>query len=131
MMLKKVYLKEIKTWIILLRAKIICWNFIFKDYEYYGVKWRRNSGIFLTTSILPFPFWVPLSNIIPKSLSTLQFLKFLIVQIKACIQAFQMRYQSFFGHWYPNSYSWFSDSIDVPFVLISTVGHGKLNIDGA
>ena len=62
-----------------------------------------------------------LFNIIPKSLVTLQFLKFLIVQIKAYIQGFQMRYQSFLGHWYPNSYSWFSDSIDIPFVLITTV----------
>ena len=62
-----------------------------------------------------------LFNIIPKSLVTLQFLKFLIVQIKAYIQGFQIRYQSFLGHWYPNSYSWFSDSIDIPFVLISTV----------
>ena len=62
-----------------------------------------------------------LFNIIPKSLVTLQFLKFLIFQIKAYIQGFQMRYQSFLGHWYPNSYSWFSDSMDIPFVLISTV----------
>ena len=62
-----------------------------------------------------------LLNIIPKSLVTLQFLKFLIFQIKAYIQGFQMRYQSFLGHWYPNSYSWFSDSIDIPFVLITTV----------
>ena len=46
-----------------------------------------------------------LFNIIPKSLVTLQFLKFLIFQIKAYIQGFQMRYQSFLGHWYPNSYS--------------------------
>ena len=59
-----------------------------------------------------------LFNIIPKSLVTLQFL---IFQIKAYIQGFQMRYQSFLGHWYPNSYSWFSDSIDIPFVLITTV----------
>ena len=65
-----------------------------------------------------------LLNIIPKSLVTLQFLKFLIFQIKAYIQGFQMRYQSFLGHWYPNSYSWFSDSIDIPFVLISTVDAG-------
>ena len=62
-----------------------------------------------------------LFNIIPKSLVTLQFLKFLIFQTKAYIQGFQMRYQSFLGHWYPNSYSWFSDSIDIPFVLITTV----------
>ena len=62
-----------------------------------------------------------LLNIIPKSLVTLQFLKFLIVQIKAYIQGFQMRYQSFLGHWYPNSYSWFSDSMDILFVLITTV----------
>ena len=62
-----------------------------------------------------------LLNIIPKSLVTLQFLKFLIFQIKAYIQGFQMRYQSFLGHWYPNSYSWFSDSMDIPFVLITTV----------
>ena len=62
-----------------------------------------------------------LLNIIPKSLVTLQFLKLLIFQIKAYIQGFQMRYQSFLGHWYPNSYSWFSDSIDIPFVLITTV----------
>ena len=62
-----------------------------------------------------------LFNIIPKSLVTLQFLKFLIVQIKAYIQGFQMRYQSFLGHWYPNSYSWFSDSMDILFVLITTV----------
>ena len=89
----------------------------------YGVKWRKNSGIFLTTrsSILPFPSKVWLSNIIPKRLLTLQFWKCLISQIKACIQDFQMRYQSFLGHWYPNSYSWFSDSIDILFVLITTV----------
>ena len=62
-----------------------------------------------------------LLNIIPKSLVTLQFLKFLIFQIKAYIQGFQMRYQSFLGHRYPNSYSWFSDSVDIPFVLITTV----------
>ena len=60
-----------------------------------------------------------LFNVIPKSL--VQFLKFLIVQIKAYIQGFQMRYQSFLGHWYPNSYSWFSNSMDIPFVLITTV----------
>ena len=34
-----------------------------------------------------------LLNIIPKSLVTLQFLKFLIVQIEAYIQGFQMRYR--------------------------------------
>ena len=62
-----------------------------------------------------------LLNIIPKSLVTLQFLKFLIVQIKAYIQGFHMRYQSFLSHWYPNSYSWFSDSMDIPFVLLTTV----------
>ena len=62
-----------------------------------------------------------LFNIIPKSLVTLQFLKFLIIQIKAYIQGFQMRYQSFLGHWYPNSYSWFSDSMYILFVLITTV----------
>ena len=44
-------------------------------------------------------------NIIPKSLVSLQFLKFLIVQIKAYIHGFQMRYQSFLGNWYPNSYN--------------------------
>ncbi len=38
-----------------------------------------------------------LLNIIPKSLVTLQVLKFLIVQIKAYIQGFQMRYQFFLG----------------------------------
>ena len=38
-----------------------------------------------------------LLNIIPKSIVTLQFFKLLIVQIKAYIQGFQMRYQSFFG----------------------------------
>ena len=62
-----------------------------------------------------------LLNIIPKSLVTLQFLKFLIVQIKAYIQGFQMRYQSFLGHWYPNSYSWFSHYMDILFVLITPV----------
>ena len=62
-----------------------------------------------------------LFNAIPESLVTLQFLKSLIVQIKAYIHDFQMRYQSFLVHWYPNSYSCFSDSIDIPFVLISTV----------
>ena len=66
-----------------------------------------------------------LLNIIPKSLVTLQFLKFLILQIKAYIQGFQMRYQSFLGHWYPNSYSWFSDSMDILFVLITTVSTTK------
>ena len=66
-----------------------------------------------------------LFNAIPKSLVTLQFLKFLIVQIKAYIQGFQMRYQSFLGHWYPNSYSQFSDSMDILFVLITTVQIGK------
>ena len=44
-----------------------------------------------------------LLNGIPKSLVTLQFLEFLRVQIKAYIQGFQMRYQSFLGHWYPKS----------------------------
>ena len=63
-----------------------------------------------------------LFNIIPKSLVTLQFLKFLIFQIKAYIQGFQMRYQSFLGHGYPKSNSWFSDVMDIPFVLITTVG---------
>ena len=63
-----------------------------------------------------------LLNVIPKSLVTLQFLKFMIVQIKAYIQGFQMRYQSILGHWYPNSYSWFSDCMDILFVLITTVG---------
>ena len=46
-----------------------------------------------------------LFNIIPKSLVKLQLLKFLLFQIKAYIQGFQMRYQSFSDHWYPNSYS--------------------------
>ena len=46
-----------------------------------------------------------LLNIIPKSLVTLHFLKFLIVQINAYIQGFQMRYKSFLSHWCPNSYS--------------------------
>ena len=62
-----------------------------------------------------------LFNIIPKSLVTLQFLKFLIVQIKAYIQGFQLSYQSFLGHWFPNGYSWFSDSMDILFVSITTV----------
>ena len=57
-------------------------------------------------------------NIIPKSLVTLQFL---IFQIKAYIQGFQMRYQSFLGHGYPKNNSWFSDVMDIPFVLITTV----------
>ena len=46
-----------------------------------------------------------LFNIIPKSLVTLEFLKILIFQIKAYIQGFQMRYQSFLGHGYPKSNS--------------------------
>ena len=62
-----------------------------------------------------------LSNIIPKSLVTLDFLKFLIVQIKAYIQGFQMRYQSFLGQGYSKRNSWFSDFMDIPFVLIATV----------
>ena len=62
-----------------------------------------------------------LFNIIPNSLVTLQFLKFLLLQMKAYIQGFQIKCQSFSGHWYPNSYSWFSDSMDIPFVLITTV----------
>ena len=66
-----------------------------------------------------------LFNVIPKSLVTLQILKFLIVQIKTYIQGFQMRYQSFLGHWYPNSYSQFSDSMDILFVLIAAVPHFK------
>ena len=96
---------------------------------YYGIKWRKNPGIFLTirSSMLPFPSRVPLTNIIPKSLVTLQFLKCLIFQIKAYIQGFQMRYQLFLGHWYPNSYSWFSDSMDIPFVLITTVCENERN----
>ena len=49
-----------------------------------------------------------LFEIVPKGLETLQFLKFLIVQIRAYIQGFQMRYQSCLGHWYPKRYSWFS-----------------------
>ena len=53
-------------------------------------------------------FEYTLFNIIPKSLVTLQFLKFLIFQIKAYIQGFQMRYQSFLGHWYPNTVSDFN-----------------------
>ena len=39
-----------------------------------------------------------LFNVIPKSLVTLEFLRFLIVQIEAYILGFQMRYQSFLGH---------------------------------
>ena len=39
-----------------------------------------------------------LFKIVPKSVVTLQFLKFLIVQITAYIQGFQKRYQSFLGH---------------------------------
>jgi len=62
-----------------------------------------------------------LLNVIPKSLVTSQFLKFLILQIKAYIQGFQMRHQSFLGHWYPNGYSWFSNSMNILFVLITTV----------
>ena len=48
-----------------------------------------------------------LFNVIPKSLVTLQFFEVFDSEIKAYIQAqgFQMRYQSFLGHWYPNSYS--------------------------
>ena len=48
---------------------------------------RKNPGIFITimSSMLPFPSKVPLSNIIPKSLVTLHFLKCLIFQIKAYI----------------------------------------------
>ena len=80
---------------------------------------------FIFAGIRIIQVWISLKytilNIIPKSVVTLQFLKFLIFQIKAYIQGFQMRYQSFLGHWYPNSYSWFSDSIDIPFVLITTV----------
>ena len=45
----------------------------------------------------PFTLMAPLSNIIPKSLVTLHFLKSLMFQIKAHIQGFQMRYQSFFN----------------------------------
>ena len=62
-------------------------------------------------------------DIIPKSLVTLQFLKFLTFQKKAYIQGFQMRYryQPFFGHWYPKSNSLFCDFMDVLFVLITTV----------
>ena len=57
----------------------------------YGVKWRNNSGIFLTarSSILPFPSRVPLSNIIPESLLTFQFLNCLISQIKAQFRTFK------------------------------------------
>ena len=33
--------------------------------------------------------------------------------------SFQMRYKSFLGHGYPNS--WFSNSMDIPFILITTV----------
>ena len=65
-------------------------------------------------------------NIIAKNLVTLQFLKFLIFQNKPYILDFQMRYQSFLGHWYPNSYSWFSDSMDIPFVLITTVKRANM-----
>ena len=60
-------------------------------------------------------------DIIPKSLVTLQFLKYLIFQIKAYIQGFQMRYQSLLGHCYPKSYSWFSDFMDIPFVYAAHV----------
>ena len=41
-----------------------------------------------------------LFNITPKSLVTLHFLKFLIVQIKAYIQGFQMRYVSTINHFW-------------------------------
>ena len=71
-----------------------------------------------------------LFNIIPKRLVTLQFLKFLIVHIKAYIQGFQVRYQSFLGHWYSNINSWFSDSMDILFVLIITVGSCIMVIQG-
>ena len=65
------------------------------------LEFSKQLGPFLR----PFLWRVPLSNITPKSLVTLQFLKCLIFQIKAYIQGFQMRYQSFLGHWYTNSYS--------------------------
>ena len=71
----------------------------------------KKSWNFLNNYIFHAPFSqkVPLSNIIPKSLLTLQFLKCLISQNKAYIQGFQMMYQSFLSHWYPKRYSWFSD----------------------
>ena len=61
---------------------------------YYGSKWWKNHGIFLTIKVLfgPFSLRVPLLKIIPKSLVTLQFLKCLIFQIQANIWGFQMRY---------------------------------------
>ena len=68
-----------------------------------------------------------LFNIIPKSLVTLQFLKFLIVQIKAYIRGFQKSYQSFLGHWYPNGYSCFSDSMDG--YSICSNNHCKYTLD--
>ena len=71
-----------------------------------------------------------LFNIIPKSLVTLQFLKYLIFQSKAYIQGFQMRYQSFLGHGYSKSNSLFSDFMDIPFVLIATVSCKHKNIQG-
>ena len=57
----------------------------------------KKSWNFLHNWVLfgPFSLGVPLSKIIPKSLVTLQFLKCLIVQIKAYIQGFQMMYKPF------------------------------------
>ena len=54
----------------------------------------KKSWNFLNNQVLLALFFqgVPLSNIIPKSLVTLWFLKCLIFQIKAYIQGFQMRY---------------------------------------
>ena len=94
-------------------------TYLFKKFQNFFLILHYNIGLFeskVSTNYLcseqnysSFNFLISLEynpfNIIPKSLVTLQFLKFLIPQIIAYIQGFQMRYQSFLGHWYPNSYS--------------------------
>ena len=92
---------------------------------YHGMKWRENPGIFWMNrpTMSPFTLKAPLSNIIPKSLVTLHFLKSLMFQIKAHIYGFQMKYQSFLNPKFWLSNSWFSNFMQygVQFVFSTTV----------
>ena len=68
----------------------------------------------------PFSQEVLLSNIIPKSVVTLHFLKCLIFQITAYIQGFQMRYKSFFSMINLNFLQWRNNQQDF-FFFVDTV----------
>ena len=120
MMLKRVYLKEIKTWIILLRAKITWWNFTFKEsYIMAAMRWRKTSWNFLNN--VPFSLEVPYELF--SNIAHLTFLEDFDDLIKAHIQGFQMKYQSFFNPKFWLSNSWFSDFMQyrVQFVFSTPV----------